>query len=149
VASNSEMLKTVANFTDPVEAHFAKTLLEAEGIPAAVCGDNLPSLGILPVSVMNKCVEVQVNGEDYDRAVEILSREIDSEPEQKSPEEPGDAIDDTSGMSCPKCGSKEVCKPRLTTFGYLLALFMLDFSTPAASNKWKCLDCGHEWDAPK
>jgi DNA-directed RNA polymerase subunit RPC12/RpoP len=143
------MLKTVASFTDPVEAHFAKTLLEAEGIPAAISGDSLSNLDVIPLGNTVGYVNVQVHHDDYDKALEILSKEPDGATDDDSLKEPeSDEADNPDAPTCPKCGSKEICKPRLTTFGYLLALFMLDFSKPAASNKWKCLDCGHEWDAP-
>jgi len=62
-------LKTVAKFDNRISAEITAGMLNENGIPAAVFGANssYPSLGCID------SVEVKVNADDYDQAMELLS----------------------------------------------------------------------------
>lgn len=61
--------KTVMTFSDPVSAHIIEGMLRDNGIPAMVFGEvsSYPSMNILDA------IEVKVNAEDYDAALELIN----------------------------------------------------------------------------
>jgi len=63
-----EEFKTVAKFRDAMSAHIAAGMLNENGIPAAVFGENssYPNLNFTDQ------VEVKVNAEDYEAAKTLL-----------------------------------------------------------------------------
>lgn len=63
-------LKTVAQFSDPLSAEITAGMLRANGIPAMVFGQasSYPSIN----AVLNS-VEVKVNPEDYEAALELIN----------------------------------------------------------------------------
>ena len=67
--SDSQGFKTVATFTDRVQADLCAALLGDNGIPAGVFGadSSYPSLGYA------KPIEVKVNENDYEAAMSILA----------------------------------------------------------------------------
>lgn len=65
-----EEFKTVAKFSDPIQAEIVAGMLNANGIPAAAIGQtsSYPSI--------NACIDsisVKVNAEDYDSALKLLA----------------------------------------------------------------------------
>ena len=66
-----EEFKTVATFTDAISAEITAGVLRSNGIPAQVFGQatSYPSL-----NYAINAVEVKVNVEDYDAAMEILKQ---------------------------------------------------------------------------
>ena len=67
--SDSQGFKTVATFTDRVQADLCAALLGDNGIPAGAFGadSSYPSLGYA------KPIEVKVNENDYEAAMSILA----------------------------------------------------------------------------
>lgn len=63
-------LKSVAQFSDPLSAEITAGMLRANGIPAMVFGQasSYPSIN----AVLNS-VEVKVNPEDYEAALELIN----------------------------------------------------------------------------
>ncbi|MBQ4285454.1 MAG: DUF2007 domain-containing protein [Bacteroidales bacterium] len=66
-----EEFKTVATFTDAISAEITAGVLRSNGIPAQVFGQatSYPSL-----NYAINAVEVKVNVEDYDAALQILKQ---------------------------------------------------------------------------
>ena len=66
-----EEFKTVATFTDAISAEITAGMLRSNGIPAQVFGQatSYPSL-----NYAINAVEVKVNVEDYDAALQILKQ---------------------------------------------------------------------------
>lgn len=69
-------LKTAAQFNDPLSAEITAGMLRANGIPALVFGQasSYPSIN----AVLNS-VEVKVNPEDYEAALELINKTDSSE----------------------------------------------------------------------
>ncbi len=61
--------KTVMTFNDPVSAHIIEGMLRENGIPAMVFGEvsSYPSMNLLDA------IEVKVNAEDYDAALQLIN----------------------------------------------------------------------------
>lgn len=61
--------KTVMTFNNPVSAHIIEGMLRENGIPAMVFGEisPYPSMNLLDA------IEVKVNAEDYDAALELIN----------------------------------------------------------------------------
>ena len=67
--SDTQQFKTVATFSEKVQADLCAALLGDNGIPAGVFGadSSYPSLGFA------KGIEVKVNESDYEAAMSILA----------------------------------------------------------------------------
>ncbi len=67
--TDTQKFKTVASFTEKVQADMCVALLGDHGIPAGVFGadSSYPSLGFA------KGIEVKVNEDDYEAAMSILA----------------------------------------------------------------------------
>lgn len=66
----AEELKTVAKFSDAMSAHITAGMLNENGIPAAVFGENSSYVSLNYVDP----VEVKVNAADYDAAMALLAQ---------------------------------------------------------------------------
>jgi hypothetical protein len=78
-----EEFKTVASFCDAMSAHITAGMLNENGIPAGVFGENSSYTSLNCVNP----VEVKVNADDYDAAMELLARsaeDMTEEGQQKS-----------------------------------------------------------------
>ena len=62
--------KTVAKYTDPMLAHIDEGMLRENGIPAMVFGETSSYPSIMQVNP----VELKVNAEDYDKALDLLQQ---------------------------------------------------------------------------
>lgn len=65
-------LKTVAQYFSPVEAHLARGLLEAEGVPCVLGNEMFNTVDSL-VAMATGGVTVQVRASDFTRAADILN----------------------------------------------------------------------------
>lgn len=76
-----EEFKTVATFYDALSARITAGMLNENGIPAAVFGDNSSYISLNYVNP----VEVKVNADDYDAAMALLAQneeEVEGETEE-------------------------------------------------------------------
>ncbi|MCR5363447.1 MAG: DUF2007 domain-containing protein [Bacteroidales bacterium] len=72
MAKINEEFKTVVVYSSEVEAEINAGMLRANGIPAEVFGvsSSYPSINAV---MKNQGVQVKVNAEDYDTAMELLN----------------------------------------------------------------------------
>lgn len=66
----AEEFKTVAKFNDAMSAHITAGMLNENGIPAAVFGENSSYVSLNYVDP----IEVKVNASDYDAALALLAQ---------------------------------------------------------------------------
>ncbi|HIZ86483.1 MAG TPA: DUF2007 domain-containing protein [Candidatus Coprenecus stercoravium] len=67
-------MKVVRKFDNSISANICKGVLEENGVPAFVLGENLVwSTGAVNTDLIS--IEVVVDDENYDKAVEILKSE--------------------------------------------------------------------------
>ncbi len=66
----AEDFKTVAKFSDAMSAHITAGMLNDNGIPAAVFGENSSYVSLNYVDP----IEVKVNAADYDAALSLLAQ---------------------------------------------------------------------------
>ena len=72
-------MKIVAKYMKPYEAHLAKGMLQAEGIMSEVLNENFPYPGLGFIPGME--IQLVVNDEDYDRALELINAAAESSAE--------------------------------------------------------------------
>lgn len=73
----AEDFKTVAKFSDAMSAHITAGMLNENGIPAAVFGENSSYVSLNYVDP----IEVKVNASDYDAALALLAQNGQEAPE--------------------------------------------------------------------
>lgn len=66
----AEDFKTVAKFSDAMSAHITAGMLNDNGIPAAVFGENSSYVSLNYVDP----IEVKVNAADYEAALSLLAQ---------------------------------------------------------------------------
>ena len=71
----AEDFKTVAKFNDAMSAHITAGMLNENGIPAAVFGENSSYVSLNYVDP----IEVKVNAADYDAAKALLAQNEQTE----------------------------------------------------------------------
>jgi hypothetical protein len=137
-------LVTVAAFSRPFEAQFAKARLEAHGIAAMIRDEYTVSMNWLWSNAIGG-VKVQVAARDLDAARVILS--VDAT------EDLGEEIESDPSFRCPACGSTHTdYVPRREPWYRLLwgaVILLLSLPAPASSNEMICRDCGHTWRVPE
>lgn len=136
------MLVTVANFTEPWEAHMFRLRLEAEGVPAVVNHENHVG-NYWPYALALGGAKVQVHQRDCDAARMIERRCIAGEFHRDLSEEFGD-VDDNS---CPRCGSA-VFTTRPTwpqAFMLISSVIAAGIIFPLRNAIFHCKACGKAW----
>lgn len=73
----AEDFKTVAKFSDAMSAHITAGMLNENGIPAAVFGENSSYVSLNYVD----SIEVKVNASDYEAALALLAQNGQEAPE--------------------------------------------------------------------
>ena len=132
-------MKTVRLITcnDAMQAHILQGALENEGIDSLLHNENFLSLLKSYVSNISG-VDIFVNEEDYDHALQVL-RDNQSLPEELK--------------YCPFCGSADITF-KLRKDGYMKAacavVFSLLAATPPGDNHWtyECRQCKAFFERP-
>ena len=132
-------LVTVERFTNPLEAHIARGLLESEGIPASL-GSEHHVWASWPISQALGGVRLQVPAEYVARSRDVLARWRRGEYQQALEEEQALEPD-----RCPACGSPDLRFTRSTasTVLLLLTLGISGLIFPPRIDGTKCNVCGH------
>lgn len=125
-------LVTVARFQHVLQAHVARTKLEAAGIGAFVADENIVTVNWLWVNLVG-WVRLQVRQSDATRARRVLARQ------------PYDPRRRKSNPRCPQCRSFDVYYARYAMRWVYLTFLILRMPLPIPKRKWICRNCGYEW----
>jgi len=134
----SEKLVTVTAFSLAIEADFARTRLESEGIECVVADEHTVTMNWLYSNAVGG-VKLKVWESDLQRAREILEREPTTEEGSK------DEAARYKELHCPRCGSTDVSYERFSRRLAFASWILLSFPLPFLKKKWSCRTCGHEW----
>ena len=129
-------LVTIARFRSPAAAHFHRSRLELEGIPAFVGDEHLVSLGSFYSGPVGG-VKLQVRDADVERALAVLREE----PEGLEVDE------DEMGPCCPRCGSLNVRREWPSCLATLALVLAVGIPFLRRHRGLTCMDCGHRWAA--
>jgi len=129
---NRPGLVTIASFRSPGAAHFHRSRLELEGIPAFVADEHLISLGPFYSAPVGG-VKLQVSEFDVERALAVL---------REGPA--GQGIDEEA-PSCPECNSLDVRAQGPSWLTVIAAALLLGIPLLFRRRQWVCGSCGHRW----
>jgi len=124
------LVKTIATFSKPEEAHLFRTRLEAAGIPAYVQDEHFIQMDWLYSNAIGG-VRVQIADDDLEAAREFLTND--------SPQLDFDAVE----VVCPKCGSHDTAPDQLPRRISFLSLLIFSFPLFVARHRWRCASCRH------
>jgi hypothetical protein len=131
-------LTTIRRYRDLSEAIVARSLLEASGISASLCDENLIRLNWYISSSIGG-IRLQVEEDDETDAIEILDSPI---PE---------VIDYDDGNSpytqprCPRCHSLNITFEGSDRKAALASLWAFAIPFPLGPETWTCEDCASQW----
>lgn len=131
----------VASYSQPVEAHLARTRLESEGIQCVVRDEYLVRVNWLLSDAIGG-VKLMVPEWEAERARDILRPQPRLVVVADAGQPPGDDDDE---LVCPRCRSYDVYFHRFSRRIAGLAWLMFGFIVPWRSRKWVCTQCGYEW----
>jgi len=131
---------TVATFSQGVDAHLARTRLEAEGIHCIVSDEFLVRVNWLLSNAVGG-VKLMVPAWEAERAREILRPKprlvVAADPNERDPDEPD--------LICPRCHSYDVYYHRFNKRIANLVVLFFGFTVPWLSRKWICKQCDYQW----
>jgi hypothetical protein len=136
------VLRTVASFRDPWEAHFLRLRLEAEGVPAVVVHEHhIWMYWTYSVALGGAKVQVPLSGLAQAEAVQQRCRAGDYRVELAA------ALGDLDDPRCPVCGSHRFTSRSAIPMLVLAAAAALWFGVamPARASIRRCKDCGTGW----
>ena len=132
---------TIASFSQPVQAHLARTQLESEGITCIFGDEHLVHVDWLLSNAVGG-VKLRVHLSDAERAREVLR----PKPHLVDTAEPGTSDDSgDDDLICPRCRSYDVYFHRFDK--RIAGVFWLAFGfiVPWLAKKWECKQCGYSW----
>ncbi len=123
----------LSSYTNYVEAHIARGVLEEESINCWLKDENTVTIDPILTNAVGG-IKLMVAKSQSERAREILDR---LRRESKA------------AHACPKCGSHNVelvSTPRKASnwFSVLIGIFATSYA-PAVESVYHCFDCKHEW----
>jgi hypothetical protein len=127
---------TVASFSQPFEAHLAKTRLEADGITCVVSDEYLVRVDWLLSNAIGG-VKLMVPVWEAERAKDILR------PRPRLIVVADHATD--GEMICPRCHCDDVYYTSYSRRAAGLFVLLLGFLIPWRDRKWTCKQCGYAW----
>jgi hypothetical protein len=128
----------VASFSQPVEAHLARTKLEWEGIPCVVGDENLVRVDWFLSNAVGG-VKVMVPRSEAEHARDVLR----PRPHLVVVAERGTPSD--GEMICPRCRCDDVYYRRYNRRVAGVFMLLLGFLIPWRDCRWTCTRCGYEW----
>lgn len=129
----------VASFSQPVEAHLARTKLESEGIPCVVGDENLVRVDWLLSNAVGG-VKLMVPVGELERARAALR------PRPRLVVVSNDVPE--GEMICPRCHSDDVYYSRFNRRIAGFFILLVGFLIPWRDRRWACTQCGYEWKEP-
>lgn len=131
-------LTTVRRFRDLSEAIVARSLLEASGIPAYLCDENLVRLD-WQVSNFIGGMRLQVDVADEQDALDLLNAQV---PDEIAYADDGAFVQ----PRCPRCHSLEITYEGASRKIALASLYVLSLPLPLGATSWFCHACGNRWN---
>ena len=125
---------TVASFSRPMEAHLARTQLEADGITCVVSDEYLVRVDWLLSNAIGG-VKLMVPVWEAERAKEILRPRPRLVVVADSAEE----------LICPRCHCDDVYQVNANRRTIFLFVLLFGFAIPWRSRRWTCKQCGYAW----
>jgi len=125
------LMKTIATFSKPEEAHLLRTRLEAMGIQAFVQDEFMVQMDLLYSNAIGG-VRVQVADEDGEEAALLLREDRGVEEVQCDPR-------------CPKCGSTALESESYSKRFAFLSVLLLPFPLIIPRPRIRCTHCLHTW----
>lgn len=126
---------TVASFSQPFEAHLAKTQLEADGITCVVSDEYLIRVDWLLSNAVGG-VKLMVPVWEAERAKDIL---------RPRPRLVAVAPPESEELICPRCHCDDVYYTRYSHRVGALFILLLGFLIPWRDRRWTCKQCGYAW----
>ena len=131
----------IASFSQPVEAHLARTKLESEGIPCVVGNENLVRVDWLLSNAVGG-VKVMVPCWEAEHARDVLR----PQPRLVVVAERGAPGD--GEMICPHCRCDDVYYSRYNRRVAGVFMLLFGFLIPWRDRRWACTRCGYQWKEP-
>jgi hypothetical protein len=128
----------VATFSQPLEAHLARTKLESEGIACVVGDEHLIRVDWFLSNAVGG-VKVLVPAWEAEKAREILR------PRPRLVVVAGDEEPADGELICPRCRSYDVYYRRYSRRIASVFILLFGFLVPWRSRRWTCTQCGYEW----
>ncbi len=129
-----EKIVTLMTFTYPAEAHLNRAKLESAGIWSFVADESLVSANQFFSTALSG-VKLQVRESDAEEALRVLGRIPEEAPVSAESDED----------NCPQCHSKDIQYETFPLRWIFLSIFLLGFPLLFLRRKWKCNNCGNEW----
>jgi hypothetical protein len=133
---------TIASFSQPMDAHLARTKLESEGIVCIVGDEHLVRVDWLLSNAVGG-VKLKVPAWEADRAREALR----PQPRLVVVAEDGETPD--GELICPRCRSYDVYYRHFSQRVAGVFILLFGFLIPWRSRRWTCKQCGYEWKERK
>ncbi len=128
----------VASYSQPVQAHLARTRLEAEGIPCVVGDEHLVRVDWLLSNAVGG-VKLMVPRAEIERARDALR------PRPRLVVVHGRGDENDGEMICPRCRCDDVYYSRYSRRVAGIFILLLGFLIPWRHRHWACTQCGYEW----
>ena len=142
-AAGSDRLVTVAAFSEPIEAHLARSRLECEGLSCSLADEHIVGVYWLSASAVGG-VKLQVRERDREHALRVLE-ETSARPAASAEWVTGDL----DAPRCPACGSLRVDRERFDRRLVFLSWLLLGIPLPFLRRWDRCRRCHERWRATR
>jgi hypothetical protein len=131
----------VASYSQPVEAHLARTKLESEGIPCVVNDEHLVRVDWFLSNAVGG-VKLMVPRTEAQRARDALR------PRPRLVAVAGRRATADGETVCPRCRSDDVYYSRYNRRVAGVFILLLGFLIPWRDRRWTCTECDYQWKEP-
>lgn len=138
-----DRLVTIAAFSEPIEAHLARSRLECEGLSCSLADEHIVGVYWLSTAAVGG-VKLQVRERDREHALRVLE-EASARPASSAEWVTGDL----DAPRCPSCGSLRVERERFDRRMILLSWLLLGIPLPFLRRYDRCRRCGERWAIAK
>lgn len=138
-----DRLVTIAAFSEPIEAHLARSRLECDGLTCSLADEHIVGVYWLSTAAVGG-VKLQVRERDREHALRVLE-ETSSRPAASTEWVTGDL----DAPRCPSCGSLRVERERFERRLVFLSWLLLGIPLPFLRRFERCRRCGERWPLRK
>jgi hypothetical protein len=137
--TEADRLVTIAAFSEPIEAHLARSRLECEGVACSLADEHIVGVYWLSTSAVGG-VKLQVRERDREHGLRVLE-EASSRPASSAEWVTGDL----DAPRCPNCGSLKVDRERFQRRLVFLSWALLGIPLPFLRRYQHCRRCNERW----